>query len=110
LHYIKRNVIKEPIEGKYVKRTQKDYSYAFKLGVFREVESGELGIKAATRKYGIQSHSTITNWVRKHSNFDSQNRTPNNMPKSPIQRPLELERENLLLKKKNPVSKADCIL
>lgn len=60
----------EEKENQYVKRTQKDYSYAFKLSVVREVESGELGIKAASRKYGIQAHSTVTNWLRKYDNFD----------------------------------------
>ena len=53
--------MEEEFINEYVKRTQRDYSDAFKLGVVREVESGELGIKAAARKYGIQSHSTVTN-------------------------------------------------
>lgn len=51
-------------EREYVKRTHKDYSYAFKLSVVREVENGELGIKAAARKYGIQAHSTVTKAAR----------------------------------------------
>jgi transposase len=93
--------MRETNESKYVKRTQKDYSYAFKLSVVREVESGELGITAAARKYGIQNSSTVTIWLRKHGNFDWQNQTPSNMPKSPKQKLLELEQENLLLKKKN---------
>ena len=93
--------MKEQIESKYVKRTQRDYSYAFKLSVVQEVERGELGIKAAARKYGIQAHSTVTNWLRKYGNFDWQNQSPSNMPKSPKQKLLELEQENLLLKKKN---------
>ncbi len=53
--------MKEKKENEHIKRTQKGYSYAFKLGVIEEVESGELGIKAVARKYGIQSHSTVTN-------------------------------------------------
>ena len=44
--------MQEVKENEYVKRTQKDYSYAFKISVVIEVESGELGIKAAARKYG----------------------------------------------------------
>ncbi|MBA6305672.1 IS3 family transposase, partial [Colwellia sp. MB3u-70] len=36
------------------KRTQKDYSLAFKLGVVDQVESGELTYKQAQDKYGIQ--------------------------------------------------------
>lgn len=93
--------MKEQIETKYVKRTQKDYSYAFKLSVVQEVERGELGITAAARKYGIQNSSTVTNWLRKYGNFDWQNQSPSNMPKSPKQKLLELEQENILLKKKN---------
>ena len=46
-------------ETQYIKRTQKDYTTAFKLAVVKEVESGELGIKAAAGKYGIQAHSTV---------------------------------------------------
>lgn len=67
----------------------------------QEVEQGELGIKATARKYGIQAHSTVTNWLRKYGNFDWQNQCPSSMPKSPKQKLLELEQENLLLKKKN---------
>lgn len=93
--------MKEQIETKYVKRTQKDYSYALKLSVVQEVERGELGITAAARKYGIQNSSTVTNWLRKYGNFDWQNQSPSNMPKSPKQKLLELEQENILLKKKN---------
>ena len=83
----------------YVKRTQKDYSYAFKLSVIKEVESGELGIKAAARKYGIQSHSTVTTWLRKHGNFDWHNKSTIKMPKSKDQKLLELEQKVILLEK-----------
>lgn len=38
---------------------------SFKLGVVKEAESGELSIKGAARKYGIQNHSTVTMWLRK---------------------------------------------
>jgi len=83
----------------YIKRTQKDYSMSFKLQVVQEVERGELGIKAAARKYGIQAHSTVTNWLRKYGNFDWENQTPSNMPKTPEQKLLELEQKIKLLKK-----------
>lgn len=86
-------------EHEYVKRTQKDYSYAFKLNVIKEVESGELGIKAAARKYGIQSHSTVTTWLRKHGNFDWYNKSTVEMPKSKDQKLLELEQKVILLEK-----------
>tara|TARA_B110000211_G_scaffold43028_1_gene44933 strand:- start:326 stop:760 length:435 start_codon:yes stop_codon:yes gene_type:complete len=91
--------MKEKKEYQYVKRTQKDYSYAFKLSVIEEVESGELGIKAAARKYGIQSHSTVTNWLRKYGNFDWVNKSFQKMPKSKDQKLLEFEQKVRLLEK-----------
>ncbi|MBO9491137.1 IS3 family transposase, partial [Endozoicomonas sp. G2_1] len=36
------------------KRTQKDYSLAFKLSVVEQVEKGEMTYKQAQDKYGIQ--------------------------------------------------------
>ena len=86
-------------ENQYVKRTQRDYSYAFKLQVVEEVESGELGIKAAARKYGIQAHSTVTTWLRKYGNFDWFNKTHMTKSKSPEQKLLELEQQVKLLEK-----------
>ena len=91
--------MKDQKDNQYVKRTQKDYTMAFKLAVVREVESGELGIKAAARKYGIQSHSTVTTWLRKHGNFDWTNRSHSKMPKSKEQQLLELEQKVRLLEK-----------
>jgi len=38
-------------KAKYIKRTQKDYTMAFKLKVVEEVESSVSGAK---KKYGIQ--------------------------------------------------------
>ena len=87
------------IESKYVKRTQKDYSMAFKLAVVREVERGELSIGAAARKYGIQNHSTVTTWLRKHGSFDWENQTPSNMPQTPEQKIMALEQKVILLQK-----------
>lgn len=91
--------MKEEKENQYVKRTQKDYSYAFKLSVVEEIENGEIGIKAAARKYGIQSHSTVTTWLRKYGNFDWINKSTQRMPKSKDQKLLELEQKVLLLEK-----------
>jgi len=91
--------MQENPETKYVKRTQKDYSMSFKLEVVKEVERGELSIGAAARKYGIQNHSTVTMWLRKYGNFDWQNQTPSNMPKTPEQKILELEQKVKLLEK-----------
>ncbi|WP_217495808.1 helix-turn-helix domain-containing protein [Mangrovivirga cuniculi] len=91
--------MKQKDENQHVKRTQKDYSYTFKLSVVEEIERGELGIRAASRKYGIQSHSTITNWLRKYGTFDWYNKTHLNLSKSPEQKLLELEQKVKLLEK-----------
>ncbi|HFK5512774.1 TPA: transposase, partial [Elizabethkingia anophelis] len=83
----------------YVKRTQKDYSLTLKIQIVKEVESGALSTLSAQRKYGIQSRSTVVTWLRKYGNFDWENQTPSNMPKSPEQRILELEAKVKLLEK-----------
>ena len=49
-----------------IKRTQRDYSLAFKLSVVEQVEKGELTYKEAQRRYGIQGRSTVLVWLRKH--------------------------------------------
>lgn len=64
---------------------------SFKLQVVREIESGELSMTAATRKYGIQARSSVRNWLRKYGTFDWENQTPSYMPKSQEQKILELE-------------------
>jgi transposase len=49
-----------------IKRTQRDYPLAFKLGVVDQVEKGELTYKEAQQRYGIQGRSTVLVWLRKH--------------------------------------------
>ncbi|MDQ0080857.1 transposase-like protein [Variovorax boronicumulans] len=49
-----------------VKRTQRDYTLAFKLSVVDQVEKGELTYKQAQERYGIQGRSTVLVWLRKH--------------------------------------------
>lgn len=49
-----------------VKRTQRDYTLAFKLSVVDQVEKGELSYKQAQDRYGIQGRSTVLIWLRKH--------------------------------------------
>jgi len=66
----------------YVKRSQKDYSMSFKLQLVSEIEQVLESTTSAKKKYGIQSRSTIVNWLRKFGNFDWENQTPSNMPKS----------------------------
>jgi transposase len=48
------------------KRTQRDYTLAFKLSVVDQVEKGELTYKEAQQRYGIQGRSTVLVWLRKH--------------------------------------------
>ncbi|MEE2030434.1 hypothetical protein DIKCMJMK_04347 [Shewanella oneidensis] len=43
-----------------IKRTQRDYSLAFKLAVVDQVEKGELTYKQAQDKYGIYRVSLVT--------------------------------------------------
>ena len=83
----------------YVKRTQKDYSVSFKLQVVQEIESGTIGRTEACHKYGIQSKSTIREWLRKYGNFDWENQAPKTMSKTPEQTILELEAKVKLLEK-----------
>ena len=53
-----------------IKRTQRDYSLAFKLAVVDQVEKGELTYKQAQNRYGIQGRSTVLVWLRKHGKLD----------------------------------------
>lgn len=91
--------MKEISDSKYVKRSQKDYSMSFKLQVVQEVERGESSVRGAQRKYGIQGNATVINWLRKYGNFDWENQTPSNMPKTQEQKLLELEQKVKLLEK-----------
>ncbi|MBL6444979.1 hypothetical protein JMN32_01570 [Fulvivirga sp. 29W222] len=68
--------MKKKNDPQYVKRTQRDYSYAFKIQVVREAESGELGLNAAQRKYG---------------SLDWDNKSHLSLEKTPEQKLLELE-------------------
>lgn len=58
------------------KRTQRDYSLAFKLSVVDQVEAGELTYKQAQKRYGIQGRSTVLVWLRKHGRLDWSIGTP----------------------------------
>lgn len=76
---------------KYVKRTQRDYSLSFKHQVVYEVESGQETQASVCRKYGIQSSSTVRDWLRKYGNFDKNYQIPSKMPKSADAKIKELE-------------------
>lgn len=83
----------------YTKRTQRDYTLTFKLNVVKEIETGESSTVEVCLKYGIQSRSTVSTWLRKYGTFDWENQTPSTMSKSPEQRILELEAQVKLLEK-----------
>lgn len=46
-----------------IKRTQRDYSLAFKLSVAQPVEKGEMSYREAQRRFGIQGTSTVLTWL-----------------------------------------------
>ncbi len=89
----------EALKHNEVKRTQKDYSLSFKHQVVKEVELGELSIQGALRKYGIQSHGTVLNWIRKYGIFDRELQVKFTMDKSPEQKLMELEAKVRLLER-----------
>ncbi len=77
------------------KRTQRDYTLAFKLSVVEQVEKGELTYKQAQARYGIQGRSTVLVWLRKHGRLDwsSSGGRMSNTPETPEQKIKRLERE-----------------
>ena len=85
-----------------VKRTQRDYTLAFKLAVVSQVEKGELTYKQAQERYGIQGRSTVLVWLRKHGRqnwgamahyggMSDQNQPKHSQELTPEQRIKELE-------------------
>lgn len=88
-------------KDKYVKRTQRDYTMPFKLAVVQEVERTGIGVCAVARKYGIQSETTVTTWLRKYGNFDVANKTSKLMEKSKEQKLMELEERVKMLERQN---------
>lgn len=84
------------------KRTQRDYTLAFKRSVVEQVEKGELTYKQAQERYGIQGRSTVLVWLRKHGRQNwgpmahygrmrDRSQPPSNQPLTPEQRIKELE-------------------
>lgn len=64
------------MSSNYLKRTQRDYSLAFKLQVVNEVEKGLLTWKQSQVKFGIQGRSTVLVWLRKHGTLDWTSKIP----------------------------------
>lgn len=81
------------------KRSQCDYSLAFKLQVVSAVERGEISYKQAQKKYGIQGRSTVLVWLRKYGSLDWQYPSTHPMQQTPEQRIKELEAQLLSTQK-----------
>ena len=73
----------------HVKRTQKDYTLAFKLAVIAEVEAGAMTYKQAQKHYGIQGRSTVLVWLRKYGVLNWSLGTPNIMRLDTMNKPIE---------------------
>ena len=52
------------------KRSQRDYTLAFKYAVVDQVEKGEMTYKQAQDRYGIQGRSTVLTWLRRYGKLD----------------------------------------
>ena len=80
-------------EKNHLKKTQKDYSLAFKLQVIDEVEKGFLTYKQVQNKYGIQGRTTVLAWLRKHGNLDWKSSKPLKKNKPPKKYINDLEKK-----------------
>ena len=87
-----------------IKRSQRDYTLAFKLLVVDQVEKGELTYKEAQSRYGIQGRSTVLVWLRRYGRLDWRKLSPSDikrdemtqqeqLPQTPEQRIKALEVE-----------------
>lgn len=74
------------------KRTQRDYTMAFKLMVIGQIEKGEFTYKQAQKHYGIQGRSTVLTWLRKHGTLDWRSPNLNAMSKGKETPAQELKR------------------
>ncbi|MBS4155207.1 transposase [Cobetia sp. MC34] len=89
--------------NQHVKRTQRDYTLAFKLAVVEQIEAGEMTYKQAQARYGIQGRSTVLRWLRQHGHQDWSSprdvKTSGSyvmkeaLPQTPEQRIKELEKQ-----------------
>jgi transposase len=75
----------------FLRKSQKDYSLAFKLAVVDQVEKGQLTYKQAQKKYGIQGRSTVLVWLRKHGQLDWKSKRPMKDKQPPKKKINELE-------------------
>jgi transposase len=77
----------------HARRSQRDYSLAFKLQVVDEIEKGYLTYKQSQKKYGIQGRTTVLVWLRKHGTLDWINPTPMKSKRPPKSQISELEKK-----------------
>lgn len=91
--------MEEKVLKSCLKRTQKDYSLAFKLQVVEEVEKGDSTYKQAQQRYGIQGRSTVLVWLRKHGRLNWQKRNPMKNKLTPAEEIKKLKRELERVKK-----------
>ncbi|VEH20168.1 Uncharacterised protein [Chryseobacterium nakagawai] len=78
------------------KRTQKDYTLAFKLSIVSQVETGDFTYKQAQKHYGIQGKSTVLVWLRRYGNLDWNKpkiHIMDNSKETPAQKIKRLEKE-----------------
>jgi transposase-like protein len=85
------------------RKSQRDYTLAFKLSVVDQVEKGDMTYKQAQARYGIQGRSTVLVWLRKHGTQDWHTvglrknlhlaMTQEPLPLTPEQRIKELEKQ-----------------
>lgn len=90
--------------GHGLRRSQRDYTLAFKLRVVSEVEKGIYSYKQAQKVYGIQGRSTVLVWLRKHGTLEwalPKLHSKVMSGKTPEQRIKELEAALDMEKKKN---------
>ena len=87
----KLTYMEESRKNEHLRRSQKDYSLAFKLQVVDEVEKGLLSYKQAQQKYGIQGRSTVLVWLRKHGRLDWKSKIPMTAKQPPRKKIHELE-------------------
>jgi transposase len=75
------------------RKTQRDYSLAFKLQIVDEIEKGFLTYKQSQKKYGIQGRSTVLVWLRKHGTLDWISKVPMKEKQPPKSYISELEKK-----------------
>ena len=85
-----------------VKRTQRDYTLAFKLMVVDEVEKGLLSYRQAQVKYGIQGNASVLRWLRKFGKLNLNEANHMRYTDTPLKKIKDLEKriKELELEKK----------